>query len=122
MGMVLMADLVILSETAFFLDGHLAAGMCPSSSSWWLPRLVGYRRAMDLFLTNRRVAAQEALDMGLVNRVVPDDRLEEAVSAAGEQLTGLDRAALLRTKRAVRHAMENDFRSSTETISYLRAI
>lgn len=122
MGMVLMADMVIAGESAYFVDGHLSAGMCPSSSSWWLPRTVGYRRSMDIFLTGRRLSAHEALAIGLVNVVVPDSELDDSVQQLCSTIASNSRAALMRTKRAVRHALENDFRSSTEHISYLRAL
>lgn len=122
MGMVLMADLAVASQTTFFLDGHLAAGMCPSGSSWWLPRLTGYRRAMDIFLTGRRVGVREAFEIGLVSTVVDDDALEREVNTVCDVLSGTNRAALMRTKRAVRHGLENGFAASTEYISYLRAL
>ncbi|MGW3810271.1 enoyl-CoA hydratase/isomerase family protein [Micromonospora sp. NPDC005113] len=122
MGMVLMADLALAAESTYFLDGHLASGMCPSGSSWWLPRLVGYRQAMEVFLTGRRVNAAEALRMGIVNSVVPDAELDDSVNQLAGAIAKLDRAAILRTKRAVRHALENGFQASTEHISYLRAL
>jgi len=122
MGMVLMADLAIAGESTYFLDGHLASGMCPSGSSWWLPRLVGYRQAMNVFLTGRRVDAAEALSMGIVSSVVPDADLDNSAGELAAAIAKMNRAALLRTKRAVRHALENSFQASTEHISYLRAL
>ncbi len=71
---------------------YTAAGLTPDGGgTWTLPRIVGERVAADLILTNRRLGAAEALQLGIVSRVVPDSELEAAVSeiAAGlrERLT-----------------------------------
>lgn len=100
LGLVCAADIVIAAEGAKFLAGATRVGMAPDAgSSVVLPRLVGFRRAMDMLLTNRVVDAGEALAIGLVTRVVPDDRLaEEAVAAARALAAGAPRA-LSATKR-----------------------
>ena len=56
------------------------------SSTFFLPRLLGVRRAMELYLTNRVLSAQEALDWGLVNRVVPADELMDEASQLAARL------------------------------------
>lgn len=122
MGMALMADIVIAAESAVFVDGHVAVEMCPSSAAWWLPRLVSYQRAMEIFLTGRRVGAREAYELGMVTRVVPDGELERESAALAGAVAARTRATLTRTKRAVRHALAVDFRQSLEQIGYLRAL
>lgn len=73
-------DLAIAAESAQFVSAYTAASLSPDgSSTYFVPRLVGIRRATELMLTNRRLSATEALDWGLINRVVPDDQLLETV-------------------------------------------
>lgn len=82
MGLVLMADLAIAAEGARFSLAYTAVGLTPDgSTSYFLPRAVGTKRAMELVLTNRPLSAAEALDWGLVNKVVPD---AEVVAEAGK--------------------------------------
>ncbi|HEY4007417.1 MAG TPA: enoyl-CoA hydratase-related protein [Pseudonocardia sp.] len=84
-GLVCAADLVVAGESAKFLPGATRAGMAPDAGvSVTLPRLIGLRRAMELVLTNPTLSAARAKELGLVNRVVPD----EALSEAADQLAG----------------------------------
>lgn len=87
------ADLVVASSSARFTMAYTRAGLTPDgSSTWFLPRLIGRRRTLELMLTNRTLSAEEARDWGLVNQVVDDEALpgasEELVSglAAGPTL------------------------------------
>ena len=71
LGIVAAADLVIAAEGARFTSAYSQIGLTPdSSTSYFLPRLIGLRRATELYLTNRVLSAQEALEWGLVNKVV----------------------------------------------------
>jgi 2-(1,2-epoxy-1,2-dihydrophenyl)acetyl-CoA isomerase len=77
LSLVAACDLVVAGEGARFTLGYTKVGLAPDgSSSWYLARVVGLRRAMDLALTNRVLSASEAETWGLVNRVVPDDEVE----------------------------------------------
>jgi 2-(1,2-epoxy-1,2-dihydrophenyl)acetyl-CoA isomerase len=76
MSLALTGDIVIAAESARFTMAYTRAGLVPDgSSSFFLPRLVGLRRAQELMLTNRTLTAAEALDWGLVTEVVPDQEL-----------------------------------------------
>jgi len=78
-------DLVIAGESSKFTMGYTKAAMTPDgTSSYFLARHIGLRRAMELTLTNRVLTAHEALEWGLVNQVVPD----EEVDAAAADLAG----------------------------------
>jgi 2-(1,2-epoxy-1,2-dihydrophenyl)acetyl-CoA isomerase len=83
-------DLAIASEGARFLSAYTAAGLTPDgSSTYFLPRLIGMRRYMELALTNRTLSAAEALDWGIVNKVVPSaDVLDEARAVAAQLAAG----------------------------------
>ena len=70
-----------------FTSAYTRIGFSPDgSSTWFLPRLIGRRRAMEMYLTNRTLSAQEALDWGLVNRVVPAADLMDEVAKLATQL------------------------------------
>ncbi|MCZ7525355.1 MAG: enoyl-CoA hydratase-related protein [Acidimicrobiia bacterium] len=94
LGLVTAADLVLAGESARFTMAYTAIGLVPDgSSTFFLPRLVGHRRATELTLTNRVLSAAEALEWGLVNRVVPDADLErEATHLAAGLADGPTRA------------------------------
>jgi 2-(1,2-epoxy-1,2-dihydrophenyl)acetyl-CoA isomerase len=78
-GLVCAADLVIAADTAKFLAGATRVGMAPDAGvSVTLPRLVGLRRAADIILNNPMLSAQEARDLGIINRIVPAADLETA--------------------------------------------
>ena len=65
-------DYAIAGTSTRFTLAYTAAGLSPDgSSTWFLPRLVGLRRARELMLTNRMLSADEARDMGIIDRVVP---------------------------------------------------
>lgn len=83
-------DLALAGESATFTSAYTRIGLTPDgSSTHFLPRLVGARRAMELYLTNRVLSSAEARDWGLVNRVVPDvDLAAEAASLAGQLAEG----------------------------------
>lgn len=100
MGLVCASDLVIAAQSAKFLAGATRVGMAPDAGlSVTLPRLVGARKAAELLLMNVPLSADEALSLGLVNRVVPDADLGGSAYAYAEQLASGAPLALAATKR-----------------------
>jgi 2-(1,2-epoxy-1,2-dihydrophenyl)acetyl-CoA isomerase len=100
LGLVCASDLVVATASSKFLAGATRAGMAPDAGvSVSLARIVGFRRAMEILLTNRVIEAQEALALGLVNRVVPDDELFSASLAFAQDLAAGAPLALAATKR-----------------------
>jgi 2-(1,2-epoxy-1,2-dihydrophenyl)acetyl-CoA isomerase len=83
-------DLVVATESARFTLAYSRIGAAPDgSSTYFLPRLIGYSRAMELYLTNRTLSAREAMEWGLVNRVVADGEFRNAIGTlAGELARG----------------------------------
>ena len=76
MSLALMGDFVLAAESAQFTMAYTRIGFSPDgSSTYFLPRLIGVRRTMDLMITNRALSATEAEQWGLVSRVVPDAQL-----------------------------------------------
>ncbi len=87
MSLVAACDLVIAGRSARFTMGYTKAGLVPDgTSSFFLSRVVGLRRALDLVLTNRVLSAEEAEDWGLVSRVVDDDAVISEATALARQL------------------------------------
>jgi 2-(1,2-epoxy-1,2-dihydrophenyl)acetyl-CoA isomerase len=83
----LCGDLVVAAESAKFTMAYSKIAATPDgSSSYFLPRLIGLRRAMELYFTNRVLTAREALEWGLVTRVVPDAELKSTVTALAAEL------------------------------------
>jgi 2-(1,2-epoxy-1,2-dihydrophenyl)acetyl-CoA isomerase len=103
MSLACAGDLALAAESARFTMAYTRVGLTPDgSSTYYLPRLIGTRRTAELVLTNRVLSSREALDWGIVNRVVPDDALaDEALAlakslAAGPTLAhGLTKSLLL---------------------------
>jgi 2-(1,2-epoxy-1,2-dihydrophenyl)acetyl-CoA isomerase len=86
-SLALSGDIVIAAESAKFTMAYSKIAATPDgSSSYFLPRLVGLRKALDLYLTNRVLTAKEALDWGLVTRVVPDAEFKASVDALAREL------------------------------------
>jgi enoyl-CoA hydratase/carnithine racemase len=84
--LTLSCDLAVAGDKAWFAMPELGHGVIPNTALALLPRLVGMRRALDLMLTRRRVAAPEALAMGLVNRVVVADQVLAHALALAEDI------------------------------------
>src|SRR5205814_1535443 len=83
----LSGDVVIAAESARFTMAYSKIAATPDgSSSYFLPRLIGLRRTMELYFTNRVLSAREALEWGLVTRVVPDAELKSAVDTLAREL------------------------------------
>lgn len=93
-GLVCASDIVIAGESARFLAGATRVGMVPDAGvSVTLPLLVGLRKAMDIILTNPVLTAAEALEIGLITRVVPDgDLAGESLALARSLAAGATRA------------------------------
>jgi 2-(1,2-epoxy-1,2-dihydrophenyl)acetyl-CoA isomerase len=86
-SLALSGDLVIAAESAKFTMAYSRIAASPDgSSSYFLPRLVGLRRAMELYFTNRVLTAKEAVEWGMVTRAVPDAELAAAVGALAREL------------------------------------
>ena len=94
LSLVACCDLAIAADHAKFTSAYTQIGLSPDgSSTYFLSRLLGTRRAMELFMTNRTLTAAEALDWGLINRAVPGAQLlEEAGKLAAQFAQGPTRA------------------------------
>jgi 2-(1,2-epoxy-1,2-dihydrophenyl)acetyl-CoA isomerase len=100
LGLVCASDIVVGGASVRFMAGATRVGMAPDGgASVVLPRLIGLRRATEILLSNRIVGAQEALEIGLITKVVPDESLSaECLTLARTIAAGAPRA-MAATKR-----------------------
>jgi 2-(1,2-epoxy-1,2-dihydrophenyl)acetyl-CoA isomerase len=109
MGIALATDLAIAAESALFTMAYTGIGVSPDgASTFFLPRLVGTRVAMDMILTNRRVSSKEALSLGIVNSVVPDSELENDVAKLATKLASGPTLAYVRARTLIRSSLGAD--------------
>jgi 2-(1,2-epoxy-1,2-dihydrophenyl)acetyl-CoA isomerase len=100
MSLACACDFVLAAESARFTMAYTRAGLTPDgSSTYFLPRIVGLKRALELTLTNRMLSAQEACAWGIVTRVVPDANLMAETEALAAQLASSATGALGSAKR-----------------------
>jgi 2-(1,2-epoxy-1,2-dihydrophenyl)acetyl-CoA isomerase len=114
LSIALAADLRIAGESASFLLAFARIGLIPDAgATFFLPRLVGLGRAMELALLADRIDAAEALRIGLVNRVVPDADLPDAARELAERLArGAYSLGLI--KRALNQSLTSDLTSQLQ--------
>ena len=118
-SLALACDLRIASEHASFIEVFINVGLIPDSgSTYFLPRLVGYGKAMELCCTGEKVGAEEALRLGLVNRVVAGDELINAANELAGKLASLPTTAIALTKRLLQQSFENDLTRQLEAEAY----
>jgi len=99
-------DLVVAADDSYFASAYRQIGLTPDGGgSWWLPRLVGTRKAMEIFLLAERFGAADALALGLVNRVVPAAELQSATNALVQMLATGPVLATRNAKRLVRESL-----------------
>lgn len=99
LGLALMGDLILAARSAYFLLSFARIGLVPDGGlTFLLPRAVGVARARELALLAEPLPAEKALDWGLVNRILPDEQLqEEALAMAGRLAGGAASLPLMRT-------------------------
>ena len=106
-GLALACDLRIAADNAKFSVAFIKIGLMPDAGvSFFLPRAVGLGRAMELSMLGDAVEADEAQSIGLVNRVVPAEKLAEETAALAGRLAEMPTRALGQTKRALHASYE----------------
>ena len=108
LSLVLMADYVIAAEGTRFNLAYINLGTsCDVGASWALPRIVGVRQALEIALLGEAFTADDALRLGLVNRVVPGTELDSATAALAQRLANGPTLAYGAMKRLMRASMDN---------------
>jgi len=117
----LACDIRIGTPDSYLLEAFVNIGLAPDGGvSWLLPRLAGSGVAYEMFFTGKPLAAADAHRLGVINRIVPADRLEEEVRDLANQLAAQPRQAMAGAKRAVNHALNSTFEEAMEFESYLQ--
>ncbi len=107
-GLSLMSacDLAIAADNAYFTSAYRHIGVTPDGgSTWTLPRVVGVKKAMEIVLLGDRFDAQEALRLGLVNRVVPEPALADATIVLANALATGPALAITNGKRLINQSL-----------------
>lgn len=122
-SLALACDLVIASEEARFIQAFSRVGLIPDTgSTWFLPRLMGYAKAAEMAFLAEPMDAATAERLGLVNRVVPADRLMGEARDLAERLAKSAPLALALTKRALNRALGADLASQLDYEAQLQGV
>ncbi|MGH7765024.1 MAG: enoyl-CoA hydratase/isomerase family protein [Candidatus Dormibacteraceae bacterium] len=117
----LACDIRIGVPEAYILEAFVNIGLAPDGGvSWLLPRLAGTGIAYEMFFTGKPLQAVDAHRLGVINRLVPADRLEAEVTELAGHLASQPRLAMAAAKRAVNHALESSYEEALEFESYLQ--
>jgi 2-(1,2-epoxy-1,2-dihydrophenyl)acetyl-CoA isomerase len=123
MGMCVMCDVRIAAEDARFSTGYVRVGLVPGDGdTYFLPRLVGAAKALELLWTADFIEAPEALRLGIVNRVVPAAELREATYAFASQIASGPQVPIRMIKRLVYQSLRLDLRTHLDLVSSHMAI
>jgi 2-(1,2-epoxy-1,2-dihydrophenyl)acetyl-CoA isomerase len=115
LSLAIFADLVLAAESAKFTLAYTRAGLSPDGgSTYFLPRIIGMRRALEMALTNRVLSAKEALEWGLVTKVVPDAQLQAEAQALAAQLAAGATPAFGAAKRLLQHSFSESLETQME--------
>lgn len=118
MDMALMCDMRFMARSARWSEGYIRVGAVPGDGGcYYLPRLVGRAKALELLLSGDFIDAEESLRIGLVNRVVDDAEVLEQTQAFARRLAGNAPIALRTIKRAVDQGLRSDLRTALDLIS-----
>ena len=102
-------DMVVAAEEASYIEVFVRRGILPDGAgAYLLPRLIGMQRAKELVFLGERLSAQAALEMGIVNRVVPKDDLDAAVLELATRLADGPTIALGLAKRLLNRSLDVD--------------
>lgn len=107
-NIALCCDIVLASENASFIQAFSKIGLIPDSGgTYFLPRLIGLQRSSALMMTGDKISASEALNMGMVYKVFPDDTFIVEVAKFAENIAQMPTLALISTKQLLNQSFYN---------------
>lgn len=109
-------DLVISSDDAKYGQPEIQVGVFPPIAAQLMPRIIGRKAAMELILSGKIISANEALSMGLINKVVAKDELESATTDFVKPYLKLSAEVLRKTKKAIMAGLLDDLEPSLQVI------
>jgi 2-(1,2-epoxy-1,2-dihydrophenyl)acetyl-CoA isomerase len=108
LGFVAGADFVVCGESSIFVLAHVRIGACPDgASSYYLPRVLGVRKAKELAILGNKLSAEAAREFGLVNYVVPDTQVESATEELVKKIVDAPRRSVQWAKRIMNESLGN---------------
>ena len=118
LDMALMCDLRVMSRSAKVAEGYVRVGLTPGDGgAFYLPRIVGTSKALELLLTGDFIDAEEALRIGLVNRLAAPGELQASTGALADQLAAAPPVTVRMIKRATYQSAGTDLRTALDLIS-----
>jgi enoyl-CoA hydratase/carnithine racemase len=118
MDMALMCDMRIIARSARLSEGYIRVGLVPGDGGcYYLPRLVGTAKALELLLTGDFIDGEEAARLGIANHVVDDAELPGAVERLARKIADGPPVAVRTIKRAVYQSARTDLRTALDLIS-----
>jgi len=113
MSLALHCDLMIMADNAFLLSPFTTISLVPDGGlNWLLVRQLGYRRAFQLSVESERIPAERCVELGLANKAVPAEELQQAALEWAERLAKRAPRSLEATKKTMRHAADHDWAST----------
>ncbi|MBW9105031.1 enoyl-CoA hydratase/isomerase family protein [Paraburkholderia phenoliruptrix] len=123
MDLSLMCDIRFAARSARFAEAYIRVGLIPGNGGcYFLPRLVGPAKALELMWTGDFIDADEAHRLGIVNRITPDENLQDETLAFATRLAEGPPVQTRDIKRLMYQSMRTDLRTSLETTSALMAV
>ncbi|PIC63621.1 enoyl-CoA hydratase [Sporosarcina sp. P13] len=122
-SLALACDVVIMSDSSTFIQSFVKVGLIPDLGSlYFLPSLIGRHRALELMLTGGKLTADQALDMGIANHVVPSEKLQEQVQSIASELAKGPALAMGLTKRVANRSVLDEIGKTLELEGFAQAM
>lgn len=107
-NIALACDIVVATEKAKFIQAFSGIGLIPDSGgTYFLPRLVGFQKAVAISMLGDKISAQEAVDMGMIYKSFPDEEFQEGVQRLAKRLASMPTKGLALTKEAFNQSLSN---------------
>ncbi len=120
-NIALACDIVIASKSASFIQAFSKIGLIPDSGgTFFLPRLIGFQRASAIMMLGDKISAQEALEMGMIYKVLDDEKFMDESWKIAETLSQMPTKGLGYTKRALNQSFTNDLNQQLSLEDHLQ--
>ncbi|USK46610.1 enoyl-CoA hydratase-related protein [Cytobacillus oceanisediminis] len=115
MSLALACDFRLLSDKASFLEAFIHVGLVPDAGNlYFLPKLIGHAKAMELAVLGEKVNAQEAKELGLATKVIPMEKWQDEITAFAERLASMPTAAIAIIKKNLKASWESTLEECLE--------
>ena len=122
-SLALACDVIVAAEHVKFIEVFINIGLVPDSgSSYFLPNLIGYNKAFELATMGSHVQAQEAYNMGLINKVVPATELDNAIKGYTDYFANAPTKAIGQIKKMLQKAQDTSLNDMLEYEAYMQEI